>query len=187
MVQGVIGRINNKQWNGKTFYSLALKGQEGWYNTGLKRPPAEGTSVKFEFKTNLKGYKDVDGSIEVLTDGQAASAGPVAEVAKSSSGAGSSGGSAYWDRKEARDLANDAARELGASRNTAIAIIDLALKNEVVKLPTAAKREEFLWTLLDKYAAKLMGKDKDVESSAAQESTASKEPESSDPEADGWN
>lgn len=161
-VSGVIGRINNKQWNGKTFYSLALKGQEGWYNTGLKRPPSEGTSVKFEFKTNPKGYKDVDGIIEVLTDGEAASAGTVPQVAGQVAKSGNGGQSAYWDRKEARDLTNDSAREVGASRNTAISLIDLALKHELIPVPAAkAKKEEFLWALLDKYTAKLMGKEPD--------------------------
>lgn len=159
MIQGVIQRVNDKQWNGKTFYSLALSGQDGWYNTGVKRPPAIGTSIRFNEKTNAKGYKEVDGSIEILGDGETAPAGSVAAVAQSAAKAGGLTQAGYWDRKEARDLTNDSARELGASRNTAIAIIDLAIKNEVIKLPAAAKREEFLWTLLDKYTNKLMGKE----------------------------
>lgn len=164
MVQGVIQRINDKQWNGKTFWSFALQGQDGWFNTGMKRPPAVGTSVEFNEKTNSKGYKEVDGTITIRSDGPVQVASIPTSVgnngtAKATPSYGAGGSAAYWDRKEARDIANDTARELGASRNTAIAIIDLALKHEVIKLPAAAKREEFLWTLLDKYTNKLMGKD----------------------------
>lgn len=160
MAQGVIGRHFEKNWQNKTFWSFALNGQDGLFGCGMKRPPAVGTSVKFNEKTNAKGYKEVDGSIEILADGQAASAGSAISVAKQSTGSGSGTQSAYWDRKEARDLTNDAARELGASRNTAIAIVDLALKYEAFKLPAgAAKREEFLFGVIEKYAKKLMGKD----------------------------
>jgi hypothetical protein len=159
MVSGVIQRHSEKQWQNKTFYSFALSGQEGWYNTGMKRPPAVGTSVEFNIKTNARGFNEVDGSIEIVSDAPAAPVRSVGAVATASAKSGGGGNQAYWDRKEARDITNDAARELGASRNTAISIIDLAIKNEVIKLPAAAKREEFMWTLLDKYTNKLMGRE----------------------------
>lgn len=155
---GVIGRVSEKQFNGKTFYSFTLKGQEGWYNTGVKKPYAEGTSVKFDAAPNAKGYLTVSGNIEVLKDGEVSATGSVAQTVSKSTSSGSGAGGAYWDRKEARDLVNDAARELGASRNTALSIIDIALRNEVYKLPAAAKREEFFFTLLDRVTDKLMGK-----------------------------
>lgn len=184
-VQGVIQRISDKPWQNKTFYSIALSGQDGWYNTGVKRPPAIGTTVKFNDKTNARGYKEVDGNIEILADQPAT---PVTDVAGAASASAKTGGgsqSAYWDRKEARDITNDSARELGASRNTAISIIDLAIKNEVIKLPAAAKREEFLWTLLAKYTNKLMGKeDSGVVSSKVSE--PADQPASEDPQSDNW-
>lgn len=176
---GVIGRIGEKHWQGKTFYSLVLRGQEGWHNLGVKRPPAIGTSVKFYSSANAKGFLTVDGSIEITADGAAAPAAGVKEVSKGSSVSKDD----YWNRKEERDLHNDTARELGASRNTAIAIIDLALRNEIVKLPAAAKREEFMWTLLNKYTDKLMGKDGQTHSEEVKES----EPQSNDPQGDNWN
>lgn len=164
MMQGVIGRVFEKQWNGKTFWSFALNGQDGLVGLGMKRPPAVGTSVKFNEKKNAKGYLEVDGSIEVVKDGEATPAQNIGTIAKVAS-AGAGGGAAYWDRKEARDLANDSARELGASRNTAIAIIDMMVKAEAIKLPApVAKREEFLWGVLNKYTDKLMGKDGETHS-----------------------
>lgn len=186
MVSGVIQRVNNKAWKDKTFYSFTLSGQEGWFNTGVKRPPAQGTSVKFNFKTNDKGYNDVDGSIEVLSDGVSAPTGTVAAVLKSN-GSGGAGGSAYWDRKEARDVANDTARELGASRNTAISLIDLALKYEVLPLPAGkAKREEFLFGVLDKYTRKLMGKE-EVKDEVKEKVPEAEPALTYDPQSDNWN
>jgi hypothetical protein len=171
VVEGIIGRVSSRQFNGKNFYSFALNGQDGWYGTGIKRPPPEGTSVRFESKKTPKGYLEVDGAIEIRTDGEAGTArissngssntssGNAGVVGNSGAG-GYSKKSAeergYWDRKEQRDLKNDADRELGASRNTALNIIDLMIKHEAVKFPAVAKREEFIWTLLDKYTAKLM-------------------------------
>lgn len=186
MVSGVIQRVNDKQWNGKTFYSFALSGQDGWYNTGMKRPPAIGTSVRFNDKTNNKGYKEVDGSIEIVQDQTAGAAPTVGTVAAKAAGGGNANSGAYWDRKEARDITNDAARELGASRNTAIAFIDLALKNEVIKLPAQAKREEFLWTLLDKYTNKLMGKEEAISETHPERLVASSTASTTDPQSDDW-
>lgn len=186
-VQGVVQKIGDRQWNGKTFYSFALSGQDGWYGLGLKRPPSIGTSVKFSEKTNSKGFKEVDGSIEIVSDAAAAPAASVAGTVSAGAKTGGGGQAAYWDRKEARDIANDAARELGASRNTALTIIDLAIKNEVIKLPAAAKREEFLWNVLDRYTAKLMGRTGEAENT--HNSAPDKqppEPITTDPEADNW-
>lgn len=185
MVQGVISKVFDKPFGNKTFYSFGLKGVDGFFGTGVKRPPKEGTYVKFNEKKNSRGYLEVDGSIEILpSEGET---GPVAGVAGAVSASAKTGGtsqSAYWDRKEARDIANDSARELGASRNTAIALIDLALKNEVFKLPAAAKREDFLWTVLDKYTDRLMGKNdaKLLEGLEKPEDLSM----TADPESDNW-
>jgi hypothetical protein len=168
----------------------------------MKRPPAVGTSVRFNDKTNNKGFKEVDGSIEIVTD---AAVGPVSGVsgaiaasARQGGGLGEGNRAGYWDLKNARDITNDAARELGASRNTAISIIDLAIKHEAIKLPAAAKREEFLWTLIDKYTAKLMGKEDERSSGTASTSATTKdstgakaagvaaEETTNDPETDNW-
>lgn len=188
MQQGIVQKILEKPFNGKTFYSLALKGVDGFFGTGMKRPPREGTYIRFHDKTNSRGYKEVDGLIEIVPEQEAAPAESVVSgtgtSTKTSNQSGDGGKSAYWAGKEARDITNDANRELGASRNTAIALIDLALKNEVFKLPAAAKREEFLWNLLDKYTKKLMGKEEE------EATKPEKEPEAAGPDVgdgDNWN
>jgi len=188
MVQGVIGRIRDTQAGSKTFYSFVLNGQDGWYGSGIKRPPSVGTSVRFNSKKNSKGYLEVDGGIEVITDGAAESAPSVNKFSRAGGVPNQNGTSmAYWDRKEARDVHNDELREIGASRNTALNIIDLMIKHEAIKLPTAAKREEFIWELLDKYTDKLRGKTKSEGSEDAAGQEALSSAQSDDPEADGWN
>lgn len=160
MYSGVVGRVSEKPWNGKTFYSFTLNGQDGWYNTGMKKPPTTGTSVSFTANPNAKGYLEVDyHSIKKLEDGAAGPAQGVATVSRSSGNG--IGKDDYWSRKEERDLKNDAARELGATRNTAIEVIKLMIDKEVIKLPAQAKREGFFWELLETYTDKLMGKGTD--------------------------
>lgn len=150
-VSGVVQKISPKQFNGKTFYSFAMSGVDGWFGTGMKKPPTEGTSIKFNSKTNSRGYLEVDGSIEVLTDGSVQPAAGVAGAIKASAATGDGGKSAYWLGKENRDLTNDSLRNEGAARNTALSIVDLFVKTEAIKLPAAAKREEFLLTLISRY------------------------------------
>jgi hypothetical protein len=162
-VSGVVQKIAPKQFNGKTFYSFALSGQEGWFGTGVKKPPTEGTSVRFVERTNARGYKEVDGSIEILADGQAATTVTVAAVATQAAKAGGGSQSAYWDRKEARDISNDSARELGATRNTVLQMMDLMFKQEVIVLPAAkAKKEEAFFAIFEMYTKKLLGRAPDV-------------------------
>lgn len=151
---GVVQRHLTKQWGTKTFYSLTLSGVDGIFNLGVTHPPEVGTSVSFDAKTNARGYLEINPkTLQVRTDGVAETASVVKASGKSVAEKG------YWERKEERDLRNDQQREVGASRNTAIALIDLMLRHEAVPLPkTQAKKEEFLLNLVDHYVAKLMGK-----------------------------
>lgn len=168
---GVVQRILTRNWGNKTFWSFTLSGVDGIFGTGIKKPPMEGASVVFQANQNPKGYLEVDTkSIQYKTDGAPSTAERALEASQASiTAAKHSNGSppltaprasqsGYWEDRAKRDLVNDAARELGASRNTALNFIDIALKHEVFKLPAQAKREEFLWALLDHYTAKLMGK-----------------------------
>src|SRR6185312_7114829 len=188
MVEGVIQRINERPWQNKKFYSFALSGQDGWFNTGMKRPPGVGTSVRFDTKTDAKGYVNVDGPIEIRSDGAVEPTPSVNRFQNGSqritAGSQSNGAAgAYWDRKEARDVRNDELRELGASRNTALTIIDLMIKQEAVKLPAAGKREEFIWTLLDRYTSKLMNKSGGSEDAAGEDARSSAQNAKDDPQA----
>jgi len=159
--RGVIQKHLTKPWKDKTFYSFTLSGQDGIFNTGTRRPPDVGLTIAFEASPNEKGYLEVNGkTIKHITDGTPSQA-SVSTASKSTvpPKGGASNADGYWAQRLQRDIENDAARELGASRNTAISIIDLMLKYEAVPMPkTVAKRESFVWELLNKYTDKLMGK-----------------------------
>jgi hypothetical protein len=176
--KGIVQQHLIRPWNNKTFYSFTLSGVDGIFGMGTKRPPAEGASIAFKATANAKGFLDVAANtIQFLADGEPATA---AIPTKESPGTGNGQEApqkapkalqqaGYWEERAKRDLVNDAARELGASRNTALTFIELALKHEAVPLPkTAAKREEYLWGLLDKYTQKLMGRAQPDAAAAAQ-------------------
>ncbi len=165
---GVVQRIFHKVWQGKTFYSFTLSGVDGFFNTGMKKPPGEGASVSFKAKQTPKGFLEVDFStIAYQNDGEPTKA-AIPSRAYPKAAASSSSREGYWEAKGERDIQNDKLREIGASRNTAIAILDLMIRHEAIKLPAVAKREEFLWEVIEKYKDKLMAKG---------ESTDSAEPE----------
>ena len=149
---GVVQKHLTKQWGNKTFHTITLSGVDGFFNLGVTRPPEIGTSVTFTAKTNARGYLEINPkTLQARTDGVPETASVVKATGKSSTEKG------YWDRKEERDLRNDQQRELGASRNTAIALVDLMLRYEAIPMPkTQAKKEEFLYTLVEHYADKLM-------------------------------
>lgn len=158
---GVVQRLNARAWGDKIFHSFTLAGVDGWFSTGIAKPPQEGSSISFEAKEDAKGYLQViTKSIQYRQDGTPSPA-KLRVAASSQVGNGSPKPlqqTGYWEDRAKRDLVNDAARELGASRNTALNFIDIALKHEVFKLPAQNKREEFLWELLNHYTAKLMEK-----------------------------
>jgi hypothetical protein len=170
---GVVQRHGSKNWGDKVFNSFTLSGQQGWFNLGEKKPPDVGTTISFEAKPNAKGFLQVDTkTIQYRTDGEAQTADVAKALPKSAEEKG------FWGRKEDREVRNDHLRELGASRNTAIAIIDLMIKNEAIKLPAAAaKKEEFLWTVLDKYTQKLMGLKDSIDAEEAVPATSTEEEE----------
>jgi hypothetical protein len=190
-VEGVVKRVFTKNWQDKTFYSLALTNQEGLFGFGPTNPNAHpGDKVTFVSKTNAKGYLEAEKGTLKVTKG--------VEEVRSNDSVGAVGASAvpssyvskdtYWANKEARDVINDSKRELGASRNTAIAFIDLLVKHEAIKLPAGAKREGFLVALLEDYTATFMGIEKDrtaVVEKAAKPAKKAEETEAAE-DADDW-
>ena len=174
MVTGIVSKVLTKAWNGKTFYSLALVNDK-IYGFGMKNPKANpGDTVAFESTVNAKGYPEGDFNTLKVTKGEPA------VVSGGSVGASRAmGKDDYWTRKEARDVENDKLRTIGAGRNTAIAWIDLLLKNEVIKLPAkAADREKALNAILADYTLKFAGKDEPApatEPEEAQEEPATQE------------
>lgn len=145
--EGFVNKVLSRPFGNKTMYSLTLVNQDGFFGFGGDKPKAnQGDKVSFEAETNAKGYLQAKGySLRVLAPAaESVSTAPTARQAT-----GGNGQSAYWDRKEARDLKQDELREIGATRNTAIEWIKLLLDKEAIKLPTKiADKEAFLQELL---------------------------------------
>lgn len=141
-VSGVVSDI--KQF-GKAF-NLVVDGES--YGYGFERPGfGVGTPVSFTFSMNGK-WRNVDkGSVKVLDS---------APAPKVVNGVGAvKGKDDYWSRKETRDVENDKKREYGATRNSAIAVVDLLLKYEAVKIPAKGDKVEFILALVEDVTSKM--------------------------------
>jgi len=155
-VSAVLSQDVNTKRGQMTFWSVALAGQDGFHGFGPKKPKIKkGDKVTFMSEENDRGFLQADVDTLEVTPGKEevrsnSSSGAVANDSKAKGG--------YWDEKAARDVVNDEKREIGASRNTAIEWIKFLLANEALpKMPAAAKREEYLNSLLDDYMNKFRG------------------------------
>lgn len=127
MIKGTVTRVHK---NGR-FYSILV--DEVWYGVGSNKPDFdEGVMVEFEATKNGRYWNADPDTINVL--GKAKKSFSKPQVSGSRVAAGGDRED-YWKNKEARDIKNDKQREIGASRNTAIAFVELLLKTEALKLP----------------------------------------------------
>lgn len=149
-MKGVVSKVSNKQWQNKTFWSFQLSGDRTFYSTGTNAPPGEGVYIEFDDVVNGKGYHDAK---NVTIAAPASAPTGVGNVARATSNSSLSKDD-YWTRKEERDLNVQKRIEIQSCRNSAIALIDVLVKNEAfLKLPAQAKREAFLFELVNKYTA----------------------------------
>jgi len=160
MVEGSVQAIKERPYNGKVLYSVKLS--DGvYYGFGSDKPEfSEGAKVKFGAVKNASGYWNaLTDSVEVVSQptGEVTSA-PSAQAPAFRKFNGAKGGAVkdeYWTNKEVRDVHNDRLRERGASRNTAIAWINLLVSNGAIVPPAkAASKEDFFNALLDDYTAR---------------------------------
>ena len=162
-VRGVVQRTFQRDFDGKILYSFTLKGQDGFFGTGTKKAPVEvGKSYEFEVDVDGRGRKTVNlATIKPWESGEAIQSPNVSSFAARSRYAGGAskdqGKDDYWRNKEARDLVNDRHRELGATRNTAIALVSLMLTNGAIKLPAKeSSKEEVIYKLFEHYTEELL-------------------------------
>lgn len=106
---------------------FSLKIGDEWYGGGKTAPnAAEGDMVEVTYNS-----KDVKGklyhnsvAIKVVNKTAAVAASAKAAVAQGAGG----DKDAFWRKKEDRDIVNDHKRELGATRNTAVEIVNFAIE-----------------------------------------------------------
>lgn len=119
VVKGVVEKINK---NASGFYGVLIA--DNWYGAGKYEPKyKEGDEVQFEFSKNGKYNNLVFGTEEVVAEG----AGPAATASDSGSGGGTK--ATNWDLKDKRIAYQ-------GSRNSALKLVELALTNDAITLPT---------------------------------------------------
>lgn len=156
-MKGTVSRVSWNEWKGKKLWSFSLEGRDEYFNTGIKKPPVqEGDYIEFQADDSGNGrYRvDVDSISAADPDEdveQPTKKGSVRNVIRRTKPTMSKDD--YWNRKEERDIEVQRRIEIQSCRNSALQLVSLLFSSESVKLPAAAKREEFITTLIDKYTA----------------------------------
>lgn len=146
--RGVVKEVIVKEWNSKKLYSFKLNGDSNFYGLGLRKPPNEGTNIRFNYNVNDKGYKDVVfNSIETL-----AATDTPKTVEESVRLAKPMNKDEYWDNKAKQDVDKDRRISLLACRNSAIELCNLLLVHGIVSLPAKqAAKEAVVLEMVRKY------------------------------------
>jgi hypothetical protein len=154
-IKGFVQAVNARNTSAGTTYDVVVAGAK--YGTWTNKPTcAEGDQVEFAATQNGQ-YWNVKGAIVIL---EKASARPAAapqsapEIPAYSAPAqrgvvqGDLGKDQYWKNKEDRDIAREKRQEVvqthityQASRNAAIAFVDLLLKNGAVPMAKDSKNK----------------------------------------------
>lgn len=132
-MKGTVKALGKRDWNGKTMYSIKV--DDDWYGTGAENPKVDkGDLIEFDYTENGK-WKNADvKTISVLRKGS--------EVFKASTKSVAFGAKDdYWKKREERDVITQQIIQLQSSRNSAIALADVLLKNGAVKLPEAQAKK----------------------------------------------
>ena len=138
-VKGVVEKINK---NAGGFYGVLIA--DTWYGAGKYEPKfKEGDEIQFEFTKNKNYNNLVFGTEKVIEEGT----GPAATASAS----GASGGTkaTNWDLKDKRIAYQ-------GSRNSALKLVELALTNDAITLPTKKSDrfeaiEELVYNLTNSY------------------------------------
>ena len=133
-----------------------IKAQDGeWYGYGKVRPTfSEGDEIEFEFKMNGK-YMNVDTKTVQVTGQRERTSAPRTRPTEVMSK------DDYWSRKEANDQLTQREIRHQASRNAAIAWMDVLMKNNVIPFPAKGDKldiaEGYLTQFTDMFIAATIG------------------------------
>lgn len=169
-MQGVISKVHSRPTAWGPMFSFQINGSQDYFGTGKTPPPDVGTMIVFDVSTNNKGYKSAE-NVQTIKAGAPATGVSVAGMAIPEMSKDD-----YWRNKEKRDIEDKAERikrddakqaviELQSCRNSAIEFVKLLItpvgNGEVgLKLPAQAKREEFLFELVNKYTSDFLAANK---------------------------
>lgn len=166
MISGIVDRVGEKSMaNGRKLYSIKLQNNPTWFGTKFSHPGvSQGQQVEFEAAQNERGYWDVrPGTIKAKADAPAVTGPAVRQTFTNAK-------DDYWTRKEERDLVENERRHEGASRNTAIAFVDLLLKNNALAVPSKkAELADAILKYVETYKEQFMGVNKVNEAEKAED------------------
>lgn len=157
-VQGIVDRITARPQGRGQAYSVQIQGE--WYGHGFDQPKfQEGQEVSFNISWNGQ-YKNVDVGSVVVMGGQQQQGGynnqrPKQNYQSRQKSGGNGGKDAYWTKKAEDDKERQITIEHQSSRNAAIELIDVALREGAVKLPAKqAEKFDALVALVDELTYK---------------------------------
>lgn len=144
-VQGTVARISStpRGQRGSLAYTIYINGEDSGYGHGFNEPKCrEGDQIEFNIDWNGQ-YKNVNvQSLRVLNQGGGQQGGqaPAQRAAPQQGYKKPAGGGRekYWEDKAKDDKARQACIEHQSSRNAAIALLDVLMREEAVKLPAKA-------------------------------------------------
>lgn len=177
MINGTVSNIGET----KGFYRVQVDGDRRWFGMGRNRPNfVLGDVVSFSTRQSEKGFWEVEGRVDLVTNGPKVTTVPYEQIVTSPTTATtrtvSSG--TDWAKK-------DKIIQKQSCRNSAIEVVRILLDKECLKLPAEKKRYDFVLALVDdlteKYELANDGKTKDME---VLESDLATEPEA--PASETW-
>jgi hypothetical protein len=157
---GSVGYIGSKVFNGRTFHSFKLDGDDNWYRTGMQAPEfKKGDVLSFPYEINQYGNQ-VD--LKDVTVMHSADSTPTETTVRGNkSYAKKPSGSSrdeYWENKAKEDIDRQKIISYQAAMNTAVNIVQVAVALDALPISgsTKPKRWESLNAVIQGVAQDLV-------------------------------
>jgi len=148
--KGYVTYAGNNRWGKKTLYSFRIGTEDKFFGTGTTDHGLNKNDyIEFDYKEENGRYNVDPGSIKHIDRSESSADMPArsnAGVVRQDAKKGESG--KYWDERALRDVENDKYRkendiriQYQSARNAAISVVDLLLRERVLKLADSAKAD----------------------------------------------
>jgi|SRR6185437_15113373 len=139
--KGYVTYLGGTTYKGQKLYSFRLKNQDLWFRCGTAEPAiSKDDLIEFEYEEK-DGFANVDLASIRSIDLSTSSDVPEVRTAEYRVNSGGLSKDDYWKNKELRDLAkddyykaNDLRIQYQSARNAAITVVDVLLREKLLKL-----------------------------------------------------